>query len=201
MADTDPRVRGEDGAGTLVSLPPSQPPYPSSLSLRVMLGCLTPVPASFPQVEKFVKYLDPNDLGRINFKDFCRGVFAMKGEAFWGGFPTCFRPCPAGEAGVVGTQPGFLPTGLPEPRMGQKLVLPLASRGAERRTQLSQPWGLWSHPWRSLLPFPLSACLWRKPPPCFSVLFLCLPLWDDQTQGVSWANLDKVLVTRLPASL
>ncbi|XP_006764129.1 PREDICTED: rab11 family-interacting protein 4 [Myotis davidii] len=32
----------------------------------------------FP-VEKLVKYLDPNDLGRINFKDFCRGVFAMKG--------------------------------------------------------------------------------------------------------------------------
>ncbi|EQB78365.1 hypothetical protein CB1_000765056 [Camelus ferus] len=31
------------------------------------------------QVEKLVKYLDPNDLGRINFKDFCRGVFAMKG--------------------------------------------------------------------------------------------------------------------------
>ncbi|XP_023420774.2 rab11 family-interacting protein 4 isoform X1 [Cavia porcellus] len=31
------------------------------------------------EVEKLVKYLDPNDLGRINFKDFCRGVFAMKG--------------------------------------------------------------------------------------------------------------------------
>ncbi|KAI4555915.1 hypothetical protein MJT46_014538 [Ovis ammon polii x Ovis aries] len=31
------------------------------------------------KVEKLVKYLDPNDLGRINFKDFCRGVFAMKG--------------------------------------------------------------------------------------------------------------------------
>ncbi|KAL6032576.1 hypothetical protein STEG23_036065 [Scotinomys teguina] len=30
-------------------------------------------------VEKLVKCLDPNDLGRINFKDFCRGVFAMKG--------------------------------------------------------------------------------------------------------------------------
>ena len=29
-----------------------------------------------------MKYLDPNDLGRINFKDFCRGVFAMKGEVF-----------------------------------------------------------------------------------------------------------------------
>ena len=45
-------------------------------------GVLTPVPPSFPQVEKLVKYLDPNDLGRINFKDFCRGVFAMKGEVF-----------------------------------------------------------------------------------------------------------------------
>uniref|UniRef100_A0A7N5KGS3 RAB11 family interacting protein 4 n=2 Tax=Ailuropoda melanoleuca TaxID=9646 RepID=A0A7N5KGS3_AILME len=42
-------------------------------------GDLTPVPPSFSQVEKLVKYLDPNDLGRINFKDFCRGVFAMKG--------------------------------------------------------------------------------------------------------------------------
>ncbi|CAO2644442.1 Rab11 family-interacting protein 4 [Lemmus lemmus] len=31
------------------------------------------------EVEKLVKCLDPNDLGRINFKDFCRGVFAMKG--------------------------------------------------------------------------------------------------------------------------
>ncbi|XP_072494221.1 rab11 family-interacting protein 4-like [Notamacropus eugenii] len=31
------------------------------------------------EVEKLVKYLDPNDMGRINFKDFCHGVFAMKG--------------------------------------------------------------------------------------------------------------------------
>ncbi|KGL75824.1 Rab11 family-interacting protein 4, partial [Tinamus guttatus] len=30
-------------------------------------------------VEKLTKYLDPNDLGRINFKDFCHGVFAIKG--------------------------------------------------------------------------------------------------------------------------
>lgn len=50
-------------------------------------GGLTPVPPSFPQVEKLVKYLDPNDLGRINFKDFCRGVFAMKGEVSWGRSP------------------------------------------------------------------------------------------------------------------
>ncbi|XP_053309386.1 rab11 family-interacting protein 4 [Spea bombifrons] len=32
------------------------------------------------EVEKLVKFLDPNDLGRINFKDFCRGVFAIKGR-------------------------------------------------------------------------------------------------------------------------
>ncbi|XP_044278011.1 rab11 family-interacting protein 4 isoform X3 [Varanus komodoensis] len=31
------------------------------------------------EVEKFAKYLDPNALGKINFKDFCHGVFAMKG--------------------------------------------------------------------------------------------------------------------------
>ncbi|XP_072207757.1 rab11 family-interacting protein 4 isoform X2 [Excalfactoria chinensis] len=31
------------------------------------------------EVEKLAKYLDPNDLGRINFKDFCHGVFAIKG--------------------------------------------------------------------------------------------------------------------------
>lgn len=33
----------------------------------------------FFKVEKLAKYLDPNDLGRINFKDFCHGVFAIKG--------------------------------------------------------------------------------------------------------------------------
>uniref|UniRef100_A0A8C4UAG2 RAB11 family interacting protein 4 n=1 Tax=Falco tinnunculus TaxID=100819 RepID=A0A8C4UAG2_FALTI len=31
------------------------------------------------EVEKLAKCLDPNDLGRINFKDFCHGVFAIKG--------------------------------------------------------------------------------------------------------------------------
>ncbi|XP_015283566.1 PREDICTED: rab11 family-interacting protein 4-like, partial [Gekko japonicus] len=31
------------------------------------------------EVEKFAKYLDPNDLGKINFKDFCHGVLAIKG--------------------------------------------------------------------------------------------------------------------------
>ncbi|XP_064322863.1 rab11 family-interacting protein 4 isoform X2 [Phalacrocorax carbo] len=31
------------------------------------------------EVAKLAKYLDPNDLGRINFKDFCHGVFAIKG--------------------------------------------------------------------------------------------------------------------------
>ncbi|KAK9977854.1 hypothetical protein ABG768_019643 [Culter alburnus] len=31
------------------------------------------------EVKKFAKYLDPNAHGRINFKDFCHGVFAIKG--------------------------------------------------------------------------------------------------------------------------
>lgn len=31
------------------------------------------------EVEKVVRYLDPNELGRINFKDFCHGVLAIKG--------------------------------------------------------------------------------------------------------------------------
>ncbi|MGH0162188.1 UNVERIFIED_CONTAM: hypothetical protein FKN15_042425 [Acipenser sinensis] len=30
-------------------------------------------------VQKLTKYLDPNELGQINFKDFCYGVFAIKG--------------------------------------------------------------------------------------------------------------------------
>lgn len=34
----------------------------------------------FFQVKKFAKYLDPNAHGRINFKDFCHGVFAIKGK-------------------------------------------------------------------------------------------------------------------------
>ncbi|KAG9466612.1 hypothetical protein GDO78_016356 [Eleutherodactylus coqui] len=32
------------------------------------------------EVVKLVKYLDPHDLGRINFKDFCQGVLAIKGK-------------------------------------------------------------------------------------------------------------------------
>uniref|UniRef100_A0A8C7G5Q9 RAB11 family interacting protein 4 n=1 Tax=Oncorhynchus kisutch TaxID=8019 RepID=A0A8C7G5Q9_ONCKI len=32
------------------------------------------------QVKKLTKYLDPNSHGRINFKDFCYGVFAIKGK-------------------------------------------------------------------------------------------------------------------------
>nr|KAF6416893.1 RAB11 family interacting protein 4 [Molossus molossus] len=43
------------------------------------VGSRSEATAAASQVEKLVKYLDPNDLGRINFKDFCRGVFAMKG--------------------------------------------------------------------------------------------------------------------------
>ncbi|XP_018430105.1 PREDICTED: rab11 family-interacting protein 4-like, partial [Nanorana parkeri] len=31
------------------------------------------------EVEKVVRYLDPNELGRINFKDFCHGILALKG--------------------------------------------------------------------------------------------------------------------------
>ncbi|CAH2291847.1 rab11 family-interacting 4 isoform X2 [Pelobates cultripes] len=31
------------------------------------------------EVEKLAKYLDPNDLGKINFKQFCHGVLAIKG--------------------------------------------------------------------------------------------------------------------------
>ncbi|XP_030646601.1 rab11 family-interacting protein 4A isoform X2 [Chanos chanos] len=31
------------------------------------------------EVKKFAKYLDPNAHGKINFKDFCHGVFAIKG--------------------------------------------------------------------------------------------------------------------------
>uniref|UniRef100_A0A671R419 Rab11 family-interacting protein 4A-like n=1 Tax=Sinocyclocheilus anshuiensis TaxID=1608454 RepID=A0A671R419_9TELE len=31
------------------------------------------------EVKKFAKYLDPNAHGRINFRDFCHGVFAIKG--------------------------------------------------------------------------------------------------------------------------
>ncbi|KAM5125935.1 rab11 family-interacting protein 4-like [Mantella aurantiaca] len=31
------------------------------------------------EVEKVVRYLDPNELGRINFKDFCHGVLAIRG--------------------------------------------------------------------------------------------------------------------------
>lgn len=34
----------------------------------------------FFQVKKLTKCLDPNAHGRINFKDFCHGVFAIKGE-------------------------------------------------------------------------------------------------------------------------
>lgn len=61
-----------------------------------------PVTSFFPQVEKLVKYLDPNDLGRINFKDFCRGVFAMKGEVFWErGSSERSGSCPAAEAGMT----------------------------------------------------------------------------------------------------
>ncbi|KAK2490944.1 hypothetical protein MC885_004278 [Smutsia gigantea] len=67
-----------------------EPPQATRLGWEPSLPPLAPSPPAMPipttpfqpnavQVEKLVKYLDPNDLGRINFKDFCRGVFAMKG--------------------------------------------------------------------------------------------------------------------------
>ncbi|KAL6476403.1 hypothetical protein MHYP_G00149020 [Metynnis hypsauchen] len=35
--------------------------------------------SSSGRVKKFAKFLDPDAHGRINFKDFCHGVFAIKG--------------------------------------------------------------------------------------------------------------------------
>lgn len=35
---------------------------------------------SVSQVKKLTTYLDPNAHGKINFKDFCHGVFAIKGR-------------------------------------------------------------------------------------------------------------------------
>uniref|UniRef100_A0A9J8CCC0 RAB11 family interacting protein 4 (class II) a n=1 Tax=Cyprinus carpio carpio TaxID=630221 RepID=A0A9J8CCC0_CYPCA len=64
------------------------------------------------EVKKFAKYLDPNAHGRINFKDFCHGVFAIKGKRTHGegslGPPiiVCTRPYPcqmySDEEGMVG---------------------------------------------------------------------------------------------------
>lgn len=52
----------------------------SPSSLRWLCGyCSYDCPFFF-QVKKFAKYLDPNAHGRINFKDFCHGVFAIKGK-------------------------------------------------------------------------------------------------------------------------
>uniref|UniRef100_A0A669C1C9 RAB11 family interacting protein 4 (class II) a n=1 Tax=Oreochromis niloticus TaxID=8128 RepID=A0A669C1C9_ORENI len=34
------------------------------------------------EVKKLTRYLDPNAHGKINFKDFCHGVFAIKGETW-----------------------------------------------------------------------------------------------------------------------
>uniref|UniRef100_A0A6I8PL73 RAB11 family interacting protein 4 n=1 Tax=Ornithorhynchus anatinus TaxID=9258 RepID=A0A6I8PL73_ORNAN len=45
------------------------------------------------EVEKLVKFLDPHDLGRITFKDFCHGVFAIKGGDFPGGTMAGRVPC------------------------------------------------------------------------------------------------------------
>lgn len=35
------------------------------------------------QVKKLTRHLDPNSHGKINFKDFCHGVFAIKGGYFF----------------------------------------------------------------------------------------------------------------------
>lgn len=110
-------LRGQGlGEDLRCSLGSGDKPSPLA-SLTPALGCpggLTPVPPSFPQVEKLVKYLDPNDLGRINFKDFCRGVFAMKGEIFLGrgsqGLP---GSCLSGRLVWLGFQLRFLPVGVP----------------------------------------------------------------------------------------
>uniref|UniRef100_A0A8D0T532 RAB11 family interacting protein 4 n=1 Tax=Sus scrofa TaxID=9823 RepID=A0A8D0T532_PIG len=56
-----------------------QPPGPRLCSAFILSPGLQGLQGLQERVEKLVKYLDPNDLGRINFKDFCRGVFAMKG--------------------------------------------------------------------------------------------------------------------------
>uniref|UniRef100_A0A8C4IP18 Rab11 family-interacting protein 4A n=1 Tax=Dicentrarchus labrax TaxID=13489 RepID=A0A8C4IP18_DICLA len=37
------------------------------------------------EVKKLTRYLDPNAHGKINFKDFCHGVFAIKGKKLGGG--------------------------------------------------------------------------------------------------------------------
>ena len=62
-----------------------------------------------------MKYLDPNDLGRINFKDFCRGVFAMKGEVFLGeGGPRGSQdPVCLGRLAWLGFQLRLPPAGVP----------------------------------------------------------------------------------------
>lgn len=61
-----------------------------------------------------MKYLDPNDLGRINFKDFCRGVFAMKGKVLWGnGSRGSQDPVQLGRLTCLGFQLRVLPVGVP----------------------------------------------------------------------------------------
>ncbi|KAL7850029.1 hypothetical protein SRHO_G00193780 [Serrasalmus rhombeus] len=50
------------------------PSSPSSLKFFVAL-----FHSLLQKVKKFAKFLDPDAHGRINFKDFCHGVFAIKG--------------------------------------------------------------------------------------------------------------------------
>lgn len=184
MADTDPRVRVR-GLGGDTGVPPSLTASPpSSLSLREILGCLTPVPASFPQVEKLVKYLDPNDLGRINFKDFCRGVFAMKGEVFLGGFPRRSPVLPSwGSWCDWGPSLDSSPQGSQSPGWARSrfcLWLPGGPEGKDTVAPAVGGCGL-THGGH-FCPSPCLPASRESLLPCFSVLFLSLPLWGDQTQ-------------------
>lgn len=80
-----------------------------------------------------MKYLDPNDLGRINFKDFCRGVFAMKGDVSWGRGPQGLSgPCPPVQttAGFHSDSSQWGPRG---PGWFQKWVLPQLPMRAQGR--------------------------------------------------------------------
>lgn len=46
--------------------------------MSILLRSLTDF--CFLQVKKLIRYLDPNTHRKINFKDFCHGVFAIKGK-------------------------------------------------------------------------------------------------------------------------
>uniref|UniRef100_A0AAY4AU60 Rab11 family-interacting protein 4A n=1 Tax=Denticeps clupeoides TaxID=299321 RepID=A0AAY4AU60_9TELE len=58
------------------------------------------------EVKKFAKYLDPNAHGRINFKDFCHGVFAVKGKGGLLQF-LCGQLIPSASASVISNEEQF----------------------------------------------------------------------------------------------